>query len=87
MSEINLDYIIPRVDRKLIHAELNEDRFVRKTNKGNNLVYIVNHHNSPNVMQEIGRLREITFAMAGGGTGAPRAWLTNQRRLGERRGP
>ncbi len=71
MSEINLDYIIPRVDRKLIHAELNEDRFVRKTNKGNNLVYIVNHHNSPNVMQEIGRLREITFAMAGGGTGAP----------------
>lgn len=71
MSEKDLDYIIPRVDRKLIHQELNEDRFVRRTNKGDNLVYIVNHHNSPNVMKEIGRLREITFARAGGGTGKP----------------
>jgi len=71
MSEINLDYIIPPVDRALIKAELNSDRFVRKTNKINNLIYIVNHHNSPNVMREIGRLRELTFALAGGGTGQP----------------
>ena len=71
MSEINLDYIIPPVDRALIKAELNPARFVRKTNKINNLIYIVNHHNSPNVMREIGRLRELTFALAGGGTGQP----------------
>jgi hypothetical protein len=71
MTEVNLDYIIPPVDRALIKSELNPSRFVRKTNKIGNLIYIVNHHNSPNVMREIGRLREITFALAGGGTGQP----------------
>ena len=71
MAEINLDYIIPRVDRALIKAELNADRFVRKTNKIGNSIYIVNHKNAPNVMREIGRLRELTFALAGGGTGQP----------------
>ncbi len=65
----NLDYIIPPVSRALIRAELNEDRFVRNTNKGSNKIYFINHHNSPNVMLEIGRLREVAFAMAGGGTG------------------
>ena len=64
-----LDYIIPPIDRKVLKAELNADRFIRKTNKGNNEIYIINHHNSPNVMMEIGRLREVTFATAGGGTG------------------
>lgn len=66
---MNLDYIIPPVDRELIEAELNDDTFVRETNKGNNLLYIVNQHNSPNTLREIGRLREVTFALAGGGTG------------------
>lgn len=64
-----LDYIIPPIDRTVLKAELNSDRFIRKTNKGNNEIYIINHHNSPKVMQEIGRLREVTFATAGGGTG------------------
>lgn len=63
------NYTILPVDRDLIEQELNADRFVRNANKGSNLIYIVNHHNSPNVMREIGRLREITFAAAGGGTG------------------
>ena len=71
MSDINLDYIIPPVDRALLKAELTPERFVRKTNKIKNLIYIVNHHNAPNVMREIGRLRELTFALAGGGTGQP----------------
>lgn len=66
---VNVDYIIPPVDRKLIEKELNKDTFIRKTNKGNNEIYIINHHNSPNVMREIGRLRELTFASSGGGTG------------------
>jgi hypothetical protein len=61
--------IIPPVDKKLIISELNEERFVRKTNNGNNEIYIINHFNAPNVMREIGRLREITFRDAGGGTG------------------
>ena len=67
----DLSYIIPPVDRTLLKRELNKDRWIRKTNKLDNDIYIVNHHNSPNVMQEIGRLRELTFAEAGGGTGQP----------------
>jgi len=68
---INLEYIAPPVPLEVIQSELTQERFVRITNKGNNEIYIVNHHNSPNVMREIGRLRELTFASAGGGTGEP----------------
>ena len=66
-----LSYIIPPVDRELLRSELSDDKLIRKTNKLNNDIYIVNHHNSPNVIREIGRLRELTFAMSGGGTGNP----------------
>lgn len=66
---MDLSYIRKPVDKALIKQELNDERFVRKTNKGSNEIYIVNKENSPNVLQEIGRLREITFATAGGGTG------------------
>ncbi|HEY9116818.1 MAG TPA: GNAT family N-acetyltransferase [Roseivirga sp.] len=61
--------IIPPVERELIEDELNKDRFIQKTHKGNNEIYIVNHHNSPHTMREIGRLREVSFRAAGGGTG------------------
>ncbi|NNJ55898.1 MAG: GNAT family N-acetyltransferase [Bacteroidia bacterium] len=67
----NLDYIAAPVPLEILKKELTEERFVRHTNKGNNMIYVVNHHNSPNVMREIGRLREVTFASAGGGTGKP----------------
>lgn len=63
--------IIPRVDRALIKQELNSTTFIRKTNKADNEIYIVNHVNAPNVLKEIGRLRELTFRAAGGGTGNP----------------
>ena len=61
--------IIAPIARELIEAELNDDRFVRETNKSNNKIYVVNYHNSPNTMSEIGRLREVSFRYAGGGTG------------------
>jgi hypothetical protein len=61
--------IIPAIDKELLKAELGPDRFLRYTNNGDNLVYLVNFHNSPNVVREIGRLRELTFRAAGGGTG------------------
>ncbi|MBK6962402.1 MAG: GNAT family N-acetyltransferase [Bacteroidales bacterium] len=64
-----MENIIPPIDRELLIQELTEERLVRKTNAGNNLIYIVNHFNAPNVTKEIGRLREITFRDAGGGTG------------------
>jgi len=66
---MNLDYIIDPVPTEILKKELTKERFVRTTNKAGNEIYIVNHHNSPNVMREIGRLRELTFASAGGGTG------------------
>ena len=61
--------IIPAVDKKILLKELNEDRFLRHTNNGNNEIYILSEIDSPNVIREIGRLREITFRDAGGGTG------------------
>jgi Acetyltransferase (GNAT) domain len=61
--------IIPPVDRSIIESELTAERFIRETNKGDNLIYIVNNNNAPHVLREIGRVREITFRNAGGGTG------------------
>lgn len=63
--------IIEPISRELLEQELNKDRFIRTTRKGDNEIYIVNAHNSPNILQEIGRLREVTFREAGGGTGQP----------------
>ena len=64
-----MEAIIAPVSRKLMKQELNADRFIRHTRKGDNEIYIVNIHNSPNVLQEIGRLREVSFRTSGGGTG------------------
>ena len=41
---MNLDYTIPKIERELIKNELSKDKFVRNTNKGNNEIYIINHH-------------------------------------------
>lgn len=61
--------IIEPIDRAILKAELNSERFLRSTRKGGNDIYSVNIHNAPNVVKEIGRLREVTFRNAGGGTG------------------
>ena len=61
--------IISAIAPELIEAELTQERFLRTTNKAGNEIYIVNAHNAPNTMREIGRLREIAFRTAGGGTG------------------
>lgn len=61
--------IIDPIATELLEAELTQDRFLRHTNKGNNHIYVVDAHSAPNVMREIGRLREIAFRTAGGGTG------------------
>lgn len=61
--------IIPPVDRTLLKKELTPARFIRPTNKAHNEIYIITAHNSPNVMREIGRLREMSFRAWGGGTG------------------
>ncbi len=66
-----MEKIIDPIDKTILKAELSKDRFVRVTRKGDNEIYIVNQQNAPNVLQEIGRLREVTFRASGGGTGLP----------------
>jgi hypothetical protein len=61
--------IIQPVDKSLLKSELTPERQLRMTNKSNNEIYVITAHNAPNVMNEIGRLREIAFRTAGGGTG------------------
>jgi hypothetical protein len=64
-----METIIDKIPREALLSELNKNTYVRKVNNGNNEIYIITHHNSPNTMQEIARLREVTFRHAGGGTG------------------
>jgi len=66
---MDTSYIIPPVPRDLIKAELKHKNFLRMTNSGNKEIYITTAHLSPNIMREIGRLRELSFALDGGGTG------------------
>jgi hypothetical protein len=61
--------IIPPIDKEILKKELTPDKFLRPTNKAHNEIYVVTAHNSPNVMREIGRLRELSFRSGGGGTG------------------
>ena len=61
--------IIQPVDKQLLKAELTRERQLRMTNKSHNEIYVITAHEAPNVMLEIGRLREIAFREAGGGTG------------------
>ncbi|PLX03053.1 MAG: hemolysin, partial [Marinilabiliales bacterium] len=57
------------MDLRLIQAELTKEKLLRHTNNGGNEIYVITHHDSPVIMKEIGRLRELTFRSAGGGTG------------------
>jgi len=64
-----MEDIIAPIDREVLKAELTPERRLRTTNKSHNDIYIINWKNAPNVLKEIGRLREIAFRAAGGGTG------------------
>ena len=61
--------IIAPIPKEVLRSELTRERQLRMTNKSNNEIYVITAHNAPNVMREIGRLREIAFREAGGGTG------------------
>jgi len=64
-----MEKIIDPIDKDLIIAELTPDKKLRDTNKGGNEIYSVTWQDSPNVVKEVGRLREITFREAGGCSG------------------
>ncbi|NQU87843.1 MAG: GNAT family N-acetyltransferase [Mariniphaga sp.] len=61
--------IISPIPKKDIIAELTSEKLFRKTNKAGNEIYVITCHDSPAIMKEIGRLREISFRHAGGGSG------------------
>ena len=61
--------IIDPVPVALLKAELTKSKKLEDTNKGHNELYIVTWHDSPNVVTEVGRLRELAFREAGGATG------------------
>ncbi len=64
-----MEPIIPPVSRDILEEELSNHKILRSTNNGDNLIYVVTYHDAPNVLKELGRLREISFREAGGGTG------------------
>ena len=64
-----MEDIIAPIDKELLKSELTKDKRLRFTNKSNNEIYIITWKDAPNVLKEIGRLREIAFRAAGGGTG------------------
>ena len=64
-----MEPIIAPISVEVLKAELTPAKKLRDTNKSKNEIYVINHHDSPNVMKEIGRLRELTFRDAGGGSG------------------
>jgi len=66
-----MEQIIEPVSRQLLKQELTKERIIRETSNGGNMLYEINAHNAPNTLKEIGRLRELTFRSAGGGTGKP----------------
>ena len=66
-----MEEIIEPISKELLKAELTEEKRLRMTNKSHNQIYIITAQDSPNITKEIGRLREIAFRAAGGGTGKP----------------
>ena len=66
-----MEEIIEPISKEILKAELTEEKRLRMTNKSHNQIYIITAQDSPNIMKEIGRLREIAFRAAGGGTGKP----------------
>ncbi len=64
-----MQHIIPPISRDLLKKELTKDKLLRKSNFNNKDIYIFTAHNAPNLMKEVGRLRELTFRNSGGGTG------------------
>lgn len=61
--------IVDKIDRTLLKSELTSERFVRPTNNITNEIYIFDGNSATNLMLEVGRLREVSFREAGGGSG------------------
>jgi hypothetical protein len=67
--ETKMNPIVEALAPEIMEAELSKIKVLRKTNYLKNLIYVFDGNESPLLMQEVGRLRELSFRMAGGGTG------------------
>ena len=57
--------IIDPVDKEILKSQLTKEKFLRTTNHGGNEIYVVDNNNAPDVIREIGRLREEAFRAVG----------------------
>ena len=64
-----MENVISKISRSVLKRELTADKLFRKTNKSKNEIYLFTAQNAPNLMMEVGRLRELAFRYYGGGTG------------------
>lgn len=64
-----MEKIIEPISKEILRSELTPEKLLRNTNKANNELYVITHHDSPNTMLEIARLREEAYRFSGGGTG------------------
>ena len=64
-----MEKIIDAIPVDFIRKELSAARKLMDTNKGGNEIYVVDCHNAPNTLKEIGRIRELTYREAGGCSG------------------
>ena len=62
--------LVKPVNRNILKKELTSERFLRPTRMGKNNVYVFDGVDAPNLMKEVGRLRELAFRDAGAGIGA-----------------
>ncbi|MCQ2059481.1 MAG: GNAT family N-acetyltransferase [Bacteroidaceae bacterium] len=69
MASCDEQEIIQPVDRELLKAELSEQNRLRFTCKNNNQIYVFTAQQAPNLMREVGRLRELSYRASGGGRG------------------
>lgn len=67
---MDTSYVIPPVDKSILIEELMRAEFLRETNAANREIYITDAFKTPNIMKEIGRLRELSFGAEGGGSGS-----------------
>ena len=63
-----IENLIEPIPTDKLLKELTRDIFIRPTNNASNEIYIFKGDDKPNLMAEVGRLRELTFRAAGGGT-------------------
>ena len=64
-----MEEIIAPINKEILKAELTEDKAPRFTNKSHNEIYVITIRIPQCNERKYGRLREIAFRAAGGGTG------------------